>query len=37
MARKKTNKSALIRDYAEQHPDAKPAAIVEGLKPHKVG
>ena len=36
MARKKKNKSQLIRDYAEQHPDAKPAAIVEGLKPHKV-
>ena len=37
MARPKKNKSQLIRDFAEQHPDAKPAAIVEGLKPHKVG
>jgi hypothetical protein len=37
VARKKKNKSQLIRDYAEQHPDAKPAAIVEALKSHKVG
>jgi hypothetical protein len=34
--RKKSNKSELIRDYAQQHPGAKPAAIVEALKAHKV-
>jgi hypothetical protein len=37
VARKnKKNKSQLIRDYAQQHAGAKPAAIVAALKAHKV-
>jgi hypothetical protein len=36
MARPKKNKSQLIRDYKAKHPEAKPGAIVEALKVHKV-
>jgi hypothetical protein len=36
MPRKKTNKSQLIRDYKEKHPDARQVEIVEALKAHKI-
>ena len=36
MARKKLNKSQLIRDYKEKHPDARPVEIIHALKTHKV-
>ena len=32
----KKNKSELIRSYKAKHPDAKPGAIVEALKAHKI-
>ena len=36
MARAKTNKSQLIRDYHAKHPAARPGEIAEALKAHKV-
>jgi hypothetical protein len=36
MARKKPNKSQLIRDYKTKHPTARPVEIVKALKAHKV-
>jgi hypothetical protein len=31
MAKRKINKTQLIKDYAAEHPDAKPKAIAEAL------
>jgi orotate phosphoribosyltransferase len=36
MPRKKANKSQLIRDYHEKHPEARHVEIVEALRAHKV-
>jgi hypothetical protein len=36
MARKKPNKSQLIRSYKAKHPTARPVEIVRALKAHKV-
>jgi hypothetical protein len=36
MARKKKNKSQLIRDYKAKHPSARPIEIIKALKAHKI-
>lgn len=36
MAKKKTNKTQLIKEALEKHPDKKPAEIAEQLKKHGV-
>ena len=36
MAKRKLNKTAMIRDYMAKHPNAGPSEVAEGLRAHKI-
>ncbi len=36
MAKRKVNKTAMIRDYMAKHPNAGPSEVAEGLRAHKI-
>ena len=36
MAKRKVNKTAMIRDYMAKHPNAGPSKVAEALRAHKI-
>ncbi len=36
VAKRKINKTQLVRDYFDQHPDAGPSEVAEALKKHRI-